>query len=201
MIVELAGLPGSGKTTVAKRLVESTPSIRRAFAVVSLPPVLSHPGQVRALLRWGGLLPGAEWPSWVRLCLRRLAEDRFVSEVGTTLLVEEGAVHHTWRSLYRHPGLSRRPWEQLVETGPPLVVLRVSRALRHERVQGKRRRGPTNRDLAAGQPDEATWGRAERLMDQVMAAAKRDRRVVEIPADGDLEAVLGQVKEAIAALG
>lgn len=200
MIVELAGLPGSGKTTVAKRLPETASSIRRAVAVVSVAPLLSHPGQVRDLLRWGALRPGAEWPTWVRLCLRRLAEDRLVAEPGTTMLVEEGAVHHAWRSLYRHPGLSRRPWERLVETGPPLVVLRVSRALRHERVQGKRRRGPTNRDLAGGQPDEATWGRAERLMDQVVAAAGRGRRVVEVSGDGDLDGVIRQVEATIAEL-
>jgi hypothetical protein len=112
----------------------------------------------------------------------------------------EGVVHHTWRELFIHPGLRARRWNALVEAGPPLLVLLASSATRHTRVAGKPHRGPVNRQLASGVPGDSTWQRAEAVFDEVLTSAGRRRQVLRVTTEGDLDAAVRRVREAIESL-
>jgi RecA/RadA recombinase len=199
-VVELAGLPGSGKTTLAAELAEREAGIMRRVMRPTLAPLLRHPGVTFGAVRWGLLHPGAAWPMWAKLTLLRVESDRLNSPPGATLLLEEGLFHHCWRTLYRYPAARRTPWPRLIETGPPLVVLRAERATRHRRLPWKRVGGDTNRRLAAGQPDDATWGEAERLFDELVRVAERGRSVIAVSTDDTIEESAARVLEAVRGL-
>jgi hypothetical protein len=199
MVVELAGLPGSGKTTIARHLATGDGRVRPLVLKPSLDPLLRQPGMTLRAIRWGLLRPSLAWPAWAKLCLLREGSDP-QPVPGTILLLEEGIVHHTWRTLYRYPAARACPWARLLEAGPPLVVLRACRATRHARLPGKRVAGDTNRRLAAGQADEATWGTAERLFDEVVAAAARQRRVVDVSTEGGIGEAARRVSDVLATL-
>ena len=199
-VIELAGLPGSGKTTIAAWLAAQDPSVQTRVLRPSLDPLLREPRTAWRAVRWGLLRPGLAWPMWAKLCLLRAAVDQLTEAPGAALLLEESLFHHTWRTLFRYPRTRGFPWARLVGTGPPLVVLRAARSTRHARLPGKRVAGDTNRRLSAGQPDDATWGEAERLFDEMVTVAARERRVVEIPTDDDVESSVKRVREALGAL-
>jgi hypothetical protein len=199
-LIELAGLPGSGKTTIAARLAALDPSVHTRVLRPSLDPLFREPRTAWRAVHWGLLRPGLAWPMWAKLCLLRVAVDRLTPAPGAALLLEESLFHHSWRTLFRYPRTRAFPWARLVETGPPLVVLRATRGIRHTRLPGKRVAGDTNRRLSAGQPDEATWGDAERLFDEMVTVAARGRRVVEVPTDDDVESSVTRVREALGAL-
>lgn len=196
MIIELAGLPGSGKSTIARRLIGTSASLRSTVVKPRVAAFLDQP-----MLLGSGLLPGSSWPAWLSLCARRAAQDEIPDPGRTTILMlEEGIVHHTWRSRFMDPGLDRRPWAALLDVTAPLVVLVAPPAVRHARVSGKARGGPVNRQLAAGTPGDATWERAEALMTEVVAAAGRHRRVAMVNTEGGLEEAVARVAEAVGAL-
>ncbi len=195
MIIELAGLPGSGKSTIVRELQRGDPSfhslvVRPAFGAL-LP---NRAGGVNA---WAALQPGPAWPAWASLCARHAAQSSLDPGARDTLLLEEGIVHHVWRSRFLHPGLDRRPWGALLESPAPLIVLVASQAVRHQRVSGKAHGGPVNRQLATAAPGDATWQRAERLMEEVLAAARGFRTVVTVNTEGELGNALGRVRGAV----
>ncbi|HEX9166375.1 MAG TPA: hypothetical protein VF862_10735 [Gemmatimonadales bacterium] len=200
-LIELAGLPGSGKTSITARLATPDGGLRRMVMKPSLDPLFRQPWVTLRAMRWGLMRPSLAWAAWAKLCLLRELFDAYPVVPGTTLLIEEGVAHHAWRTLFRYPPARACPWEKLVRTGPPLIVLRASRETRHGRLPGKRVAGDTNRRLAAGQPDEATWGTAERLFEAVLSAAAPRRTLVEVSTEGDLEGAVQRVRAAVASLG
>jgi hypothetical protein len=200
-LIELAGLPGSGKTSIARQLATDDGRLRSVVLKPSLDPLFRQPWTTLRAIRWGLLRPSLAWAAWAKLCLLRERAEQLAASPATSLIFEEGPVHHTWRTLFRYPPTRACPWEKLVETGPPLIVLRTSRETRHGRLPGKRVAGDTNRRLAAGRPDASTWGTAERLFEAVLSAAAPRRTLLEVSTEGDLEGTVQLVKAAVASLG
>lgn len=201
MIVEMAGLPGSGKSTIARLLVEADPGVRRHVVAPSRATALRHPFTTLAeSVRPSGIGPGTGWPAWPKLWLRwRQQQGRSPAASGLDLL-EEGVTHHVWRALFRHPSLERTPWPRLLTLPHPLIILEADRATRMARVAGKSRRGRVNRQLALQGP-AGGWERAEALMEAILAAVPADRTVIRVGSSGGLEATLGDVRVVLASLG
>jgi hypothetical protein len=201
VIVEVAGLPGCGKTTIARRLADTDTDIARTVVEPSLVAMLRQPwSSTRAMVARHGLQPGQAWRAWFSLCARRTTQDLLRDPGNSILLLEEGITHHTWRSLLLHPALDRRPWRPLVAARVPLVVLEAVPATRHGRVRAKTHGGLVNRRLAAGSPGDATWRLVEELWEKVLAEAVRGRRVVRVRTEGDLEQAARRTREALDAL-
>lgn len=197
MILELAGLPGSGKTTVARRLAQEVPELRR------LAPLAEHhlaPRHLSALLvealRPAGIGPGTGWPAWARLWTRWQALVDIRSGPDTVELLEEGTVHLVWRGLYRHPALRRAPWPRLLALPHPLVMLVAPPDVRHARIIGKRHKGRVNAALASG-PTTNAWKRGEQLWGEILDALPPGRLVRRVDSTGPEEETLRLVVEAI----
>lgn len=182
MIVELAGLPGSGKTTLVRGLVATRPDLRSTIV---------RPGWGSLLTRRGLALhpfnlaravgPDRGWPAWPALVARALAQAAIRPAPGATILLEEGIVHHVWRTLYLHPGLEDAGWDRLLDQQGPLVVLAVSRGTRAARVAAKPGPGPVNRELAT---QAGAWARGEALFNRVLEAAGRGRPIHRVATEG-----------------
>jgi len=202
VIAELAGLPGSGKTTIAKRLVLAHPGLQSVVVLPTLLTALAHPAAVARRLAGMGLpSAGGAVAGWVTLAVRAARQDRLVARAGGSLLIEEGVVHHAWRELLRHDALGRVRWPTLLASAVPLVVLAAPAGTRHARIQGKRSGGPVNRRLAAEGPGGAYWRRAEELFEEVRAAALAQRPVLQVDTSGTLEQAVQRVAELLGRLG
>jgi hypothetical protein len=80
------------------------------------------------------------------------------------------------------------------------VVLVASPSTRHARIQGKARGGPVNRQLASTAPGDATWQRAERVLEEVLEVTGRSRVVLTVSTEGAVEKAVARVDAAVAGL-
>lgn len=198
MIVELAGLPGSGKSTIARRYTEHDAGVHSAVLAPHWIGILHHPlPALREALRWQGLRLASGWPAWPRLWLRALGQRTLRDRPGVLQLLEEGITHHIWRTCFLHPSLSGGPWPSLVAQPHPLIVLEIPAAMRLNRLTGKRAKGKVNRALAASGIDGEAWQRGDRLFEQILAEAERTRPVVRVSTDGNVREAIERVREAI----
>lgn len=200
MIVELAGLPGSGKTTIARRLEEADRQICRQVVTASPRTALRHPaGTALQLIHAGGIGRHRGWPAWARLWLVWCTQcDLSLAAQGVALL-EEGVTHRTWRALYRHPGLRRAPWPALLTLPHPLLLLEAPRDLRRARVEAKARRGRVN-DALALPGASAAWDAAEALMAEIVSALPAWRVVVRVETSGGVTETMSRVVAEVASL-
>lgn len=201
MIVELAGLPGTGKTTLARQLAATIPGMRCHLPRPGPAAAFRQPHRFLVeALRPAGLRIGAGWPAWPRLWLRATDQVAMPVAAGGTDLLEEGIIHHTWRALFRHSMLERAPWADLLDAPHPVVVLEATRDVRRARLAGKTRRGRVNRELLADGDGQA-WERGEHLFQAILAALPPSRVVIRVDTGGPMQAAVARVAAAVAAAG
>ncbi|MGH7397925.1 MAG: class I SAM-dependent methyltransferase, partial [Candidatus Rokuibacteriota bacterium] len=202
MIVEFVGFPGSGKTSIVRRIVRSSAAIDSVVVAeadsweLARYPVVA----ARQLPLWWSLRK--EWPDgaalW-RLLSRRAAQEAVRAPSGSMVILEEGITHHVWRDLMLAPGLRDSPWAPLLSVGHPLVVLDAGDRTLHQRIAGKTETGVVNAGLASLSIDGPEWQQARTFYDRVITQASQYRRVLRVCTDGDQEEAIARVRFAIAA--
>lgn len=198
MIVELAGLPGSGKSTIARRYTEHEQNVHSNVLAPHWIGIMHHPfPAMREALRWQGLRQASGWPAWPRLWLRALGQRTLRHRPGVLQLLEEGITHHVWRACFLHPALTQGPWRGLVDQPHPLVVLEIPPEMRLSRVLSKRAMGKVNRTLAESGIEGAAWRRGEALFEEILAEAGRSRPVVRVSTGGNVREAIERLREAI----
>lgn len=196
LLVELAGLPGSGKSTAVTQIVATRPGVES---------VVVDPGRLRDLVK-PALLVGT-LAGWIRFdhrsqhqrgvlrLVRCRARQNRLTDSGGNLLLEEGMTHHVWRELFLTPELKRIPWQGLLNDNFPLVALDVEVNLLKERVLGKARPGPVNRYLASASDD--IWNHASGLYAEIIEEASRRRPVVRVQSGGSIDATVDSIYAAM----
>lgn len=197
MIVELAGLPGTGKTTIARSLDADDPTIRRCSVRPSWLVAVRHPCHAARTGHSAGWWRSAAWrAAWLHAIRQRGLRDRR----DAVLLLEEGVAHQVWRQLFLHPPLEAAPWAQLLTSPHLLLVLETDDLLRFHRLGGKSGKGPVNHRLLAAGIGGADWLRAKRLWETVLAEAERRRPVLRVRTVGRTDEAVMRVREAITAI-
>ena len=207
MVVEIAGLPGSGKSTLVRLLRKRHPEIRLPEPVLQR-DLMRHPVVgLGATGRYAaGRIAGLSNRASIDLG-RSIAALKIRGDSRTVF--EEGPVHFIWRELFLDPALSSRNWQFSVRQTHPLIVLQVDRQERIRRVAGKpgvaaarRRRGvPPGRinRLLDRNPDQ--WARGEELFEAVLSASSPRRMVRFVDASGTIEESLVGLEAALADCG
>jgi SAM-dependent methyltransferase/predicted kinase len=202
MIVEFVGFPGSGKTTIVRRIAASSAAIDSVvISEVKFWNLSRYPGVTAQQLRLWWLLR-KEWPDGA--ALRRLLALRAVQEavrarLGSMVILEEGITHHVWRELMLAPALRDSRWPPLLRVPHPLVALDAGDRTLHQRIAGKAKTGIVNAALASLPSDGPEWQQARILYDRAITQASHHRRVLRVCTDGDLEQAVTRVRSAIGA--
>ncbi len=201
MIVEFVGFPGSGKTSIVRRIVRNSGVIDRvvvpdadSWELARYPIVAA-----RQLPLWRSLRK--EWPDGAalrRLLARRAAQEAVRAQPGSMVILEEGITHHVWRDLMLAPGLRDSPWAPLLGVSHPLVALYAGDRTLHQRIAGKTKPGVVNAHLASVSIDGPEWQEARTFYDRVITQASDYRRVLWVCTDGDLDQAVARVRVAIA---
>lgn len=161
MLLELIGLPGSGKSTLRKSIV-------RAYPVLDGDRVFQSGTTLREMAALGPR-PIARSIQHFRLwdpAHRRLAKS-FLKQLhlhrsASAFVMEHGLIHGTW--LFRFQGHSvpviKPPW--------PVAMIVVPPSLARERIRQKPQRlGTTNRILGATEITGAAWQEAVATYDEI----------------------------------
>lgn len=196
-MIELAGLPGSGKSTVAP--MAATLAAASALSVPHVPLMrlaVRHP--VRTAVVTGRLLPAArsraDCRALVRLAGRGLSQQ--VVGIRQGAILEQGIVHSVVGALTQHPSLEGAPWHRLLEDiHYPLVVLDLDASSSRDRIERKAARGPMNERLSGSSPDGNLWGRLSTIYELVVATATRYRPVYRIDATASPKSIARCVAE------
>jgi adenylate kinase family enzyme len=203
MLIEFAGLPGSGKSAVARHLTAESPSIRTAgLRKLGKRDIIEHPLAVtRQFARWRAL--GTKWSDKraLRNILRRRISQDLVSDARSTLvLLEEGITQYIWRTLFLFPNLRTELWDPFLEVEYPLIALDADAALLRSRILTKDMRGQINQRLGGLPGESAEWDYAVNLYEEMLTHASRYRQLERVDATGDLATTVERVVLVIRAL-
>ncbi len=202
-VVELAGLPGTGKSTLTAGLLAEGEGLGSVIVEPAERNLLHrHPGVAARALT--SKVAERSWQTQHRAAYRRLArrslgQDLVVRDATGFLLIEEGIIHRIWGERFLDPSLAVEPWQRLLRPGPPIVVLEASAACRWDRVTSKPPPGRVNRALSQHAADSDLWARSAATYEEVVAAAGTVRTVIRVDTSGTPEAALERLRDAIGA--
>lgn len=195
--VELFGLPGSGKTTIAISVLG-----RSNIAVIDAHSRILKEGFKRLLVRSPQLVLDVH-PSLVAKALFDREIRRFVlgrmrqklvtreAENNCVLLYQEGLISTVWRSLTQGSNISDTDLRHLLPCTDQVVFLDVEPSLARERIQGKRELGPINQLLADAPLDSMVWQRAVASRDLIVNLLRKELgpKLVSIDNSGQLDSI------------
>jgi hypothetical protein len=199
MLIELAGLPGSGKSTVARALTGMPDTQNAGLRKLGRRDLVEHPmGVAHGFMRWRSLsLEWADKRAVFRILRRRISQDLVTGQGASLVVLEEGITQYIWRTLFLHPDVWTEPWDPFLDVGYPLIALEAGSAVLRARILGKGDGGPINQALGRQAAGSSGWTRAATLLERTLHQAERYRAVVRVDASGDLEATVDRVSEAI----
>ena len=205
MIVEFAGLPGSGKSTTVRSLATELPGARNAgLRKLGRRDLLEHPVVVgRELVRWRGTRrQWADKRAATRVLRRRISQDLVSGQGADVVLLEEGITQYIWRSLFLFPELWHEPWVRMLEVEYPLIVLDARPSILSSRIlQKEGNAGQINNLLGGLSSGSAEWAQATWLFERTLTYAARYRRIVRVDATGDPLATLERARDSILSIG
>jgi hypothetical protein len=199
MYIEFAGLPGIGKSTVA-RVLTGTPDRQNAgLRKLGRRDLVEHPMAVaHGFMRWRSVSLGwADKRAVFRILRRRISQDLVTREGASLVVLEEGITQYIWRTLFLYPDVWAEPWDPFLDVGYPLIALEADSTVLRERILGKGDGGPINQVLGREAAGSSGWTRAATLLERTLHQAERYRPVVRVDASGDLEATVDRISEAI----
>ena len=202
IFVELAGLPGSGKSTTVRHLTAEHVTVWNAgLRKLGRRDVIQHPFAVtKQFMRWRSLsLQWSDKRAVLRVLRRRISQDLVSGKASSLVLFEEGITQYIWRTLFLVPDLSAEPWGPFLDVKYPLIALDADPALLRSRILAKDNGGPINDRLGGIPAGSVDWARAEGLYEQTLAHASHYRQVVRVDAAGDVSSTIERVRDVIRA--
>jgi hypothetical protein len=202
-VLEFAGLPGCGKSSVVRELVAAVPGAQAAARLKFGPrDAVEHPIAVaRALAPWRPARSSwSDARAFRDVVRRRVSQDISASVVARRaryLLLEEGITHYVWRRRFLDARFDQEPWEPFLRVPYPLLVLDVDVERLRSRIMTKQARGRINTELEALAPDTLRWRAAVELYERTLEAAASVREVLRIDASDDLAATTRRVRQVL----
>jgi hypothetical protein len=200
VFVELAGLPGSGKSSTVRHLTEEHATAWNAgLQKLGRRDALQHPFAItKQIMRWRSLsMQWSDKRAVLRVLRRRISQDLVSGKASSLVLFEEGITQYIWRTLFLTPDLTSEPWAPFLDVTYPLVALEADPALLRSRILAKEKGGPINERLGGLPAGSADWIRAEALFEETLTQASRYRQVVRVDAAGDVSSTADRIREVI----
>ena len=201
VLIEFAGLPGSGKSTLVSRISKSIGVPAEILDPAGSRELLRRPLSVGRMARQSPLLlwAGRNRRTALNLALSATRKDWHES-APEPLLLEEGLAHHVWRALFAKPDLMRARWQSLLQRSHPLVVLETDRETQHQRIRSKRSPGRINQILLESGPAGSEWAWAVESFQEVLRVARQMGPTLTVDTSGQEDEAVDRVLSLVMSL-
>ena len=171
--IELSGLPGVGKSTISRALIQSEDStiadgFRRIQPLSLRECIRARPiGATLFLARLVPVFRQLRSNAAKRVVLVALRQSVVDARTGGTIMYEEGVVHEVWRQLMSGETLSDALIRRVVPIADLTVFLEAPRSHVKERLRQKSSPGPVSRQLLSEPEGGLVWDRAEAHFERI----------------------------------
>ena len=199
MVIEFAGLPGSGKSTLVRRVTRDLGLPTCVLAPLDSWGLLRHPRSALTVVLG---LPALSWARGQRSASLRLlqlcAAQGALSQSRTPWLLEEGLVHHVWRAVFLQPELANTAWPRMLTGRHSVLVLETDDQTRYSRIQSKTGRGPVNEALRRAGIGGPEWTRSVESFREVLGAVARSGwTVCRVDTSGSIDEAFDRIRSEV----